>query len=198
MKDAKGNELKIGDKIILSIGGVLTTATINKLYINGMATLSSGEEITFIPSQVNKLKFTVNDRVIEEYATRIRNWEIDAGEGFLDYFMDDMVNEKSWAFWLIGKGYVERGNYIIEQCLKNDECTFHDMEMVYHIAEGGIKYDAEYDTHYVIEGDADNDEDNIWLNAKLWAEFLISTEYYRNMLDEWLDNGGCFTQDDEE
>lgn len=46
-----------------------------------------------------------NTNPIQVLKDRIIAWEHDAGESFTDYFMHDNVADRSWAFWLLGKGY---------------------------------------------------------------------------------------------
>jgi hypothetical protein len=101
----------------------------------------------------------------QELVDKILQWEHNAGESFTDYFMHDNVKDNSWAFWCLGKGFLEHGNIIINEILAKNTCI--DQEVLYEI----------YPTY-------DTDETEKWIpenhdkNVLLWAEFLLSTPFY--------------------
>lgn len=47
---------------------------------------------------------------VENLASMIKSWEVDAGESFDDYFMDGHVDIRTWADWLTQEGFAERGS----------------------------------------------------------------------------------------
>lgn len=116
---------------------------------------------------------------IAEFAARIKNFETEAGECFADYFLDDNVFKTSWAFWLIGKGYNDRGGMIVDM-INTKGRSFSDNDLVFNIhaspkGNGVIVKYADYDTAH------DND-------LALWAEFLMSTDRYFKPFLEYLEN----------
>jgi hypothetical protein len=102
----------------------------------------------------------------------IKSWEMDMGESFTDYFMHDHVNDKSWAFWLLGKGFKEHANHIIDEILAGETCI--DQEVLYHIY-------PEYE-----EGDGNWLEESCDKNSLIWSEFLTDTEFYLIKINEFL------------
>jgi len=99
-------------------------------------------------------------------------WEKDAGESFYDYFCHCSVKDVSWAFFLIGKGFLEHAQEIVDEIESGNTCI--EMEVLYDVY-------PEYD------------EDDNWLkenyhsNIKLMAEFLTSTTQYRARVREFFD-----------
>ena len=106
---------------------------------------------------------------------RIIAWERDAGESFTDYYMHDNVRDVSWAFWLLGKGFVERANEILNE-VNDDKILCLDQELLYDIYPS---YEGE---------DCSWNEVNYYKNVLLWAEFLVSTDIYLQRITEWFDN----------
>lgn len=108
----------------------------------------------------------------QELTEKIGKWEHSAGESFTDYFMHDNVKDNSWAFWLLGKGFTEKANEIIDEILAGNKCI--DQEVLYEI--------------YPVYNDEDNNfsEDNYDKNMDLWAEFLSATPFYLNKVTEFL------------
>ena len=109
----------------------------------------------------------------EELIEKINNWVENAGESFTDYFMHDNVKDTSWAFWLLGKGYTEHANKIINEILAGETCI--DQEILYEIF-------PEYVGGETISWSRDNYDKNL----VLWAEFLVATPYYLNKVTEFL------------
>ena len=117
----------------------------------------------------------VTQKNIESTALQIFEWEREAGESFTDYFMHDSVRDVSWAFWLLGKGFVERANEILNE-VNADKKLCLDQELL-------------YDIYPSYEGkDCSWNEDNYYKNVRLWAEFLVSTDIYFQRITEWFDN----------
>lgn len=106
-----------------------------------------------------------------ELVQKIREWEVDAGESFYDYFAHDNVNFVSWAFWLIGKGFTEHGNAIITEYRKEENTTHYvgqeELFDIYPEYVGKNKY-----------GDPKFIEKNYLKNLTLLAEFLLATPVY--------------------
>jgi hypothetical protein len=118
---------------------------------------------------------TVTQESIEAMFQRIIEWEYEAGESFTDYYMHDNVRDVSWAFWLLGKGFVERANEILNE-VNDDKVLCLDQELLYDIYPS---YEGE---------DCSWSEENYHKNVRLWAEFLVSTDIYFQRITEWFDN----------
>ena len=107
------------------------------------------------------------ERTIAGLASTIRNWELTAGESFTDYYMHDRVKNVSWAFWLLGKGFQARANFLI------------DMITISSYLEQEILYE--------LYGDPENwTEETHFQNVELWAEFLIASDRYWNEIVQWF------------
>lgn len=110
---------------------------------------------------------------IQELADKITEWEHHAGESFTDNFMHDNVKDYPWAFWLLGKGFNERANYIIARLMEGETCL--DQELLYEPYptrdEHGLNWSVEeYEK-----------------NVLLWAEFLLATPYYHKKVTRFFD-----------
>ena len=122
-----------------------------------------------------------NTNPIQILKDRIIAWEHNAGESFTDYFMHDNVADRSWAFWLLGKGYTVRANEIIEEIVRQQESKAYiclDQELLYDI-HGEYTWDEESKTHNWSQGNYDK-------NVMLWAEFLLATALYTNRVEEFF------------
>lgn len=102
-------------------------------------------------------------------AKRIREWELNVGESFTDYYMDDRVKEVSWAFWLLGKGYKERANVLIDM-ITNRESIDQQLKFEVHLTSG------------------DWNEEFYLKDIALWAEFLTASDRYFKDISEWFED----------
>lgn len=110
------------------------------------------------------------ERTVAAMTVKIRKWEFDAGESFTDQYMHDNVKDVSWAFWLLGKGYHERANELIDLIQAGNKCI--DQELLYELY-----------------GDPDNwTEEFHMMNVALWAEFLIASDRYWNEIVQWFND----------
>lgn len=109
----------------------------------------------------------------EELYDKITDWEAGAGESFNDYFSHDSIKDSSWAFWLLGKGFINSANLIIDEILSSNTCI--DQELLYNIYP---VYDA--NDNFI--------EENYEKNLMLIAEFLVSTSFYLKMVTDWFDS----------
>lgn len=105
----------------------------------------------------------------KQLAEKIRNWEVEAGESFTDYFMHDNVKDQSWAYFLLGKGHVERAVEIVDEIHNGNKCI--DQELLYEI--------------YSNDGEWSEEQYN--KNVILWAEFLISMPHYCQKVTEFFE-----------
>ena len=111
----------------------------------------------------------------EKLADLILKWESRAGESFADYYMHDNVKDVSWAFWLLGKGFTERANELIDEIQGGNKCI--DQELLYDL------YGSEDDFGgWVYESHK--------RNVLLWAEFLCASNRYFKDIEHWFLNYG--------
>lgn len=111
------------------------------------------------------------ERTKEALAAKIIAWEHRAGECFTDYYMHDSVKNVSWAFWLLGKGFTERANELIDLIQAGENCI--DQELLYDLH--GDTYDG---------GEWSETKHN--QNILLWAEFLVASDRYWKSITEWF------------
>jgi|SRR5579872_4357088 len=111
------------------------------------------------------------ERTKEALAAKIRAWEFNAGESFIDYYMHDNVKNVSWAFWLLGKGFTERANFLIDLIQAGNKCI--DQELLYEL--------------YNNPEDPANWSTALYLkDVLLWAEFLVASDRYWKAICEWF------------
>lgn len=100
----------------------------------------------------------------------LRNWEMDAGEDFLDNF-GASLNEYNLMFWCLGKGY------ITEEQLRLFEAEKHTgTEFLYGEEEYSIVNEEEEEDH----------EKGLEKAYRILADFLTSTNTYQRRVDEFL------------
>ncbi len=91
------------------------------------------------------------ERNIISIAEYIQAWEIEHGESFADYFLDDSVTYKVWAVWLIAKGFSDIGNAFLKSII--DDTADQDIF---------FPYEDDYDSH--------------GQNIELWAQFIFEID----------------------
>ena len=122
---------------------------------------------------------------VEKLSEIISKWERDAGESFKDYFMHDSVKDNSWAFWLLGKGYHERANAIIDLLIEGETCL--DQSLLYEINYSVINDDyGDCGEKYIDELGYDKAMNLYDKDITLWSEFLLSNKYYEKKIKEWI------------
>lgn len=122
-------------------------------------------------------------RNVDAMAKAIRDWELDAGEGFTDYFLDNWAFG-SWAYWLLGKGHTEWANKIINI---NESKGYVDQEDKFEFFPSYVECDK-YGERW--------EEEEYMKNVRVWAEYLTESDQYFRRVNEFFD--GYFKQDGEE
>lgn len=117
------------------------------------------------------------ERNVDAMVKAIRDWELDAGESFTDYFLDNWPIG-SWAYWLLGKGHHEWANNIInkneaKRDAKPNEFIFIDQEEKFEF------FDA--------EASGDWTEEDYCKNVRVWAEFLVESDQYFRRVNKFFD-----------
>jgi len=112
------------------------------------------------------------ERNVDAMIAAIRGFEMEAGESFTDYFMDNWAFG-SWAYWLLGKGHTEWANNIIN---KNERGEYVDQEDKFEFFNS-----YEY-------GDNAWCEETYLKNVRVWAEFLVESDQYFRRVNEFLDD----------
>lgn len=108
-------------------------------------------------------------------AKALRAWEMDAGESFTDYYLSGAVKPVSWAFWLLGKGFVGKANPLITR-INNGE-RYIDQDEMFHVF---------YDPDRQSWDDWDHADRIYFKDFKLWAEFLTASDRYFDDICAWL------------
>jgi hypothetical protein len=98
----------------------------------------------------------------------IRNWEIEAGEDFCDYF-ESNINEVNFIFWCLGKGYLTEEQVNIWNRRK--------------LSTSFTEILCSEEEFSVIQEDGDEEYDKAY---RILAEFLSSTDEYQKRVDEFL------------
>ena len=119
------------------------------------------------------------ERNVDAMVEAIRKWELDAGEGFTDYFLDNWAFG-SWAYWLLGKGHTEWANNLIN---KNERGESVDQDEKF-----------EFFDPYCNEGESGWCEETYLKNVRVWAEFLTESDQYYRRVNEFIDD--YFKQDE--
>jgi hypothetical protein len=112
------------------------------------------------------------NRTKEEMFEAIREWEMEAGESFTDYF-ESNVNEANFVFWCVGKGYMTVTQMKIWE-KQQRSASFSD------IVCGSEEYSVVYTTEHN-QKDYDRAYD-------ILAQFLCSSNTYQQRVDEFLQN----------
>lgn len=112
-------------------------------------------------------------RTKEKMYEDIRNWEMEAGEDFLDYF-DSQINPFNFMFWCLGKGYITE-----EQLQWFEIYTSHGNDYLFG--------DEEYSV--VNEKQCEDDYDaGVEKAYRILADFLTTTVTYQKRVDNFLNN----------
>ncbi len=104
-----------------------------------------------------------------------------AGEDFFEYFADEKINIESWAFFLLGKGYIEHANKIIDITYNHDFTTLGDPY---------IKYKYKYSV-YPERVNGEYLEVNHDKNLMLMAEFISVVPYYTKIFINFDNDWRC-------
>lgn len=119
----------------------------------------------------------VASRDPETLAKQLRAWELDNGEGFTDYYMDGYVKPVSWAFWLLGKGYVIKANMLIDKITHSE---YLDQDELFHIHySDDIEWGPDQKGFDAAEAVYEKD-------FLIWVEFLCASDRYFKDIAEWL------------
>lgn len=145
---------------------------------------------TEVPIGQKQFRHVPEQSDIQQYTDFIIDWEYHAGEEFLDYFMDDNVFINSWAFWLLGKGFNQRANFLIKSIL-NDHIGNLDTDSKFHVNLTELYlFPEEREIHakHIVEYCLDEKLHNelFEMDVKLWVEFLLSTKVYREIFLNWV------------
>lgn len=104
----------------------------------------------------------------------IRDWEMDAGEDFFDYF-ESSINEYNLLFWAMGKGYITQ-----EDIQQYENRGRHSS--VSEIVMGDEPYS-------ITKFDDDAPHDEMYITAYMRvAEFLASTTTYQKRVGDFINN----------
>lgn len=113
-------------------------------------------------------------RTKEQMYKDIRNWEMDAGEDFLDYF-DGSMNPFNFMFWCLGKGY------ITEEQLQSFEKVInsHGTEYLFGDEDYSVVNEEQYEDDY---------DAGLEKAYRILADFLTTTATYQKRVDNFLND----------
>jgi hypothetical protein len=112
----------------------------------------------------------------EEIFESIRNWEIDAGESFVDYF-DGRLNEVNYLFWCLGKGCITSEQF---QSWEEEDIAFSN-DIVFGTENYSVVQEPDFDFSNREVYDEAYDKAMMIL-----AEFLSSTQTYQRRVEEFF------------
>lgn len=104
---------------------------------------------------------------------RIREWEIDAGESFADYF-ESNVNISNFMFWCLGRGYLDVIKFQLWEDAKSDNDCFADFLTV--VIDGGEEYSLVIDTEW---------EKGEMILAEFISESITYTHRFNQFMSDW-------------
>ena len=139
----------------------------------------------------DKFRYIPNEREINEHSKFILEWEHRTEMDFLEVFFEDIVFLNSWACWLLGKGFNQRANFLIESILGNrskyldDDSKFHvNLTELCHFTE-----EDEIHANHIVSFSEDEDVYTklYEMDVRLWVEFLLSTKVYSKIFLEWIE-----------
>lgn len=119
---------------------------------------------------------SISITAIDNVVNQIRDWELDAGEGFCDYFLDSYSYSGRWEEFLLNKGYDDLVKEIEEDCFVLRDGT------KLGCTDQQLKFEPHSRAHENEGGDWD--EDIYRKDVALWAEFILT---YGNILEEYLE-----------
>lgn len=116
---------------------------------------------------------------IEQLAHRIREWEMDAGESFTDYFLDSYSYTRTgggWISFLLEKGYSD----LVEE-IEADVYVMQD-GTVLGCTDQQLKFEP--NTSLMEQWD----EDLYFKDVLLWAEFMLENEDIMKDFQDFLED----------
>lgn len=117
-------------------------------------------------------------RTPEQIYESICNYEIEAGESFLDHF-DSSLNEVNLLFWAMGKGYITKEQFHAWEdneslAISNDDILFGEEAFsIVKEPEWSFSDREEYDKAYEKA-------------QRILAEFLASTKTYQERVQKFF------------
>lgn len=117
----------------------------------------------------------------EEIFKAINEWQMDAGEDFLDYF-DGSFNAVSFMFWARGKGYISTAQLNLWEEEKEKPLNDADtMKVIYDcdVEEGDFSYSVVSSEDWIQEY-----QDTAY---GIFAEFVSESITYQKRLKEFLE-----------
>lgn len=102
----------------------------------------------------------MNKSTVQELVEEIRDWEMDAGEGYCDYFFDSYSYDGRWLNFLTDKGYHD-----IVDDIKKD---------VYVCADGTVLGCTDQELKFEPHSSSVYWSEEVYRkDVALWAEFLL-------------------------
>lgn len=128
------------------------------------------------------------NRNVEDMMTAIRYFELEHGEGFTDYFLDNYALG-SWAYWLIGTGrYAEWGNHLINTKNQREKEKAQGLRTLAYLDQCE-KFEWFDPYSESTEHKCEWSDEIYHKNVRAWAEFIVSAdEYYERACEFFAEN----------
>lgn len=111
-------------------------------------------------------------KTIDDTISVIIEFEIETSKRFDESFMYVNVDNGSWAYWLLAKGYVNHANIILMEIMNDSE---------------NINSAVLYQVFNEKEEDFKLNDENMIKNVKLIAEYLVETPLYLDKLNKFIE-----------
>lgn len=114
----------------------------------------------------------------EEIFKMINDWQMYAGEDFLDYFDSD-VTETSFMFWCLGKGYINQDRF------HSWEKAYDKTSFGHSLTEFLYSYDNDDNGFSIVHSEdwEQNKQDEAYF---ILSEFISNSRTYQRRLLEFL------------
>lgn len=125
---------------------------------------------------------------INELTFAIIEWEKEAQECFMDYYLHDCVDWSDWSYWLFKNGHHGRALSIRYQIdIEKNQCI--DQELLFRVFGAKAVNKEDYATE-VVEW---HDDEEKWMelyrkDVFLWAQYLCADKERLHHITRWLHN----------
>lgn len=120
----------------------------------------------------------IAQEAIDNLVERIREWEMDAGESFTDYFFDRYSYDGAWLDYLDNKGFYE-----LVQEIKQDRYTLTTGHVLL-CTDQQLKFEP-YNSNWEAANGSWSEEE-YRKDVALWAEFILADAEIYEECDQFL------------
>lgn len=115
---------------------------------------------------------------IQTLVDKIRDWEMEAGEGFCDYFLDRYTYGNHWYDFLKLKGF----DWVVQEC---EDSRYQYSDGTFSTC---IDQRLKFETFSRTWEDAGGDwsEEEYRKDVTMWAEFILNNEHIKEECEKFL------------